>query len=61
MPTFVSFCSKRLQLDFEKLKYGRYEERQLFLNIEKFIANVKENAFPGIKIQKRIWPFVYIK
>ncbi len=59
-PVQVMFAEKKLAKLFEKLKNGKQEDKILYNNIEKAIQHLK-NKHEGIKIQKQLWPKLYIK
>ncbi len=55
----VIFCDKKLETDFEALKLGKFEDKQLHKWISNAIQNLKVNS-SGIKVPKRLWPIDYI-
>ncbi len=57
----VAFITKKLKSNFELLKEGKFEDKQLYQLINKSIDNLKKNPTSGIKIPKKIWPRIYIK
>ena len=57
----VAFISLRLKNQFEELRVGKFEDKQLYEFINKAINNLKENPLCGIRIPKRLWPKEYIQ
>ncbi len=57
----VAFISKQLKEEYENLSAGKFEEKELYLSIEKAIVQLKKDSFVGVKIQKKLWPKIYIK
>lgn len=60
-PIYVTFIDKKLESDFELLKKGRFQDRKLFEFMNRAITDLKKDSASGTKIQKRIWPKIYIK
>jgi len=60
-PIYVAFGSKRLENDFEKLRKGRFEDKQLYKFIERAIDDLKKYPICGTKIPRKLWPKSYIK
>jgi hypothetical protein len=60
-PIYVSFANSKLEEDFEKLKKGKFEDKQLYQFIERAIEDLKKNPMCGIKIPKKLWPKTYIQ
>ncbi len=58
---YVAFISEKIKEQFEKLKQGKFEDKQLSKFIQRAIDDLKQNPFSGIKITKKIWPEFYIK
>ena len=58
-PISVSFISEKLKNEFEALKQGRYEDRQLFDFISKAILDMAENPQCGTKMPRKLWPKSY--
>jgi Txe/YoeB family toxin of Txe-Axe toxin-antitoxin module len=56
---FVAFASKKLKNDFELLKQGKFEDKQLYSFIERAINDLKQNPGCGTKIPKKVWPKEY--
>lgn len=57
----VGFISKKLKDQFESLKAGKFEDKQLYNFIDRAIDDLKQDPLCGTKIQKRLWPKEYIK
>ena len=60
-PIHVAFANPKLEKDFEKLKKGKFEDKQLFEFIERAISDLKKNPMCGVKIPRKLWPRGYIK
>jgi hypothetical protein len=60
-PICVAFASPKLEKDFEKLKKGKFEDKELYEFIERAIADLKKNPTCGVKISRKLWPKGYIK
>lgn len=60
-PIYVSFANSRLEEKFEKLKEGKFEDKQLHQSIQRAIEDLKKNPMCGIKIPKKLWPKTYIQ
>jgi len=60
-PIYVTFGNKKLESNFESLKKGRFQDKQLYSFIERAIKDLKKNPSCGIKIQKKLWPKIYIQ
>jgi len=58
---FVAFIDKKLKQDFDLLKEGKFEDKQLYDYIDRAIDDLKKNPASGTKIPKKIWPKIYIK
>ncbi len=56
----VAFADVALLDAFNKLKQGRFEERQLAAFIERAISDLKENPFVGVVVQRKLWPREYV-
>lgn len=57
----VAFISKKLKEEFESLKDGKFEDKQLYKFINRAIDDLKQNPASGTKIPKKLWPKVYIE
>lgn len=60
-PIFVAFATPKLEKNFEKLKQGKLEDKQLYDFIQRAISDLKKNPVCGVKIPKKLWPRGYIK
>ena len=60
-PIFVAFASPKLEKDFNKLKQGKFENKQLYNFIQRAISDLKKNPMCGVKIPRKLWPKGYIK
>jgi hypothetical protein len=60
-PLYVTFVEKKLENDFEALKEGRFEDKQLYDFINRAIQDLKKNPTCCTKIQKNLWPKEYMK
>ena len=54
-PIYVAFASPKLENNFEKLKHGKFEDKQLYNFIQRAIADLKKNPMCGVKIPKKLW------
>lgn len=57
----VAFISTKLKEEFDSLKEGKFEDKQLHKFINKAIDELKNNSTCGIKIPKKLWPNEYNK
>src|SRR4030042_5482531 len=55
----VAFISKKLKGEFESLKKGKFEDKQLYHFINKAMDDMKQNPACGTKIPKNLWPKAY--
>ncbi|MBU4283973.1 MAG: type II toxin-antitoxin system YoeB family toxin, partial [Nanoarchaeota archaeon] len=60
-PIYVTFSNKKLESNFESLKKGKFQDKQLYNFIEKAIKDLKKDPASGIKIPKKLWPKIYIQ
>ena len=60
-PIYVTFGNKKLENEFESLKQGKFEDKQLYGFISRAREDLKKNPLCGTKIEKRLWPKEYIK
>ena len=58
---FVIFIDDNTKDSFEKLKQGKFEQSQLYKQINHAMDNLKKNPRAGIHIPKNIWPKEYIQ
>jgi Txe/YoeB family toxin of Txe-Axe toxin-antitoxin module len=56
----VSFADISLKEAFDKLALGTYEEKELYLQLNKCFDSLKNNPFCFIKIPKKHWPKDYV-
>lgn len=61
MKISVIFINENLSNEFNSLKEGRFEDKQLYKFISKAIENLKTNPSRGIKIPRKLWPKEYLK
>lgn len=52
----VFFGNKNLQQEFDNLKEGKFESKQLYSFLSRAISGIKENPFSGVKIPRKLWP-----
>jgi len=60
-PSYVTFGTKKLENSFDLLKSGKFQDKQLYRNIDKTIKEIKNNPMVGIKLPKNVWPKEYVK
>ncbi len=60
-PIYVAFANPKLENNFDKLKEGKFEDKQLYEFIERAIDDLKKNPICGVKIPRKLWPKGYIK
>ncbi|MEA2054649.1 MAG: hypothetical protein U9O96_06015 [Candidatus Thermoplasmatota archaeon] len=53
---YVSFITPELEREYEKLKEGKTEDKNLYRLIGRAINDLKKDLGCGIKIPKRLWP-----
>ena len=58
---YVAFASPKLEKNFEKLKQGKFEDKQLFDFIQRAVSDLKKNPRCGVKIPRKLWPRGYVK
>jgi len=56
----VAFADKGLQNSFYKLRDRKFEDKELYTQINKTFDTLKQNPFSGTKIPKNLWPKEYI-
>lgn len=61
MKSEIKFADEKVQRSFEALKDSRTEDQRLYKWICRAFEDLEENAFCGIRIQKRLIPKVYIE
>ena len=57
----VAFISQKLKEQFEYLKEGKFEDKELYKFINRAIDDLKLNPLCGIKIPKKLWPKEYVQ
>jgi len=57
----VFFAEKEIEKSFKELERGKTEERELFKYIKQALDNLKQNAWAGIQIPKKLIPPIYMK
>ncbi len=57
---YVTFGEKKLEQEFEILKEGKFQDKQLHEFIDRARNDIKKHPSCGIKIPKRLWPKLYI-
>jgi hypothetical protein len=57
----VSFATEGIRKAFEKLKGGKFEDKQLYGFLQRAIDDLKKNPFIGKNIPKNLIPKEYIK
>lgn len=60
-PIYVTFIDKKLESEFESLKEGKSQDKKLYKFIDRAVKDLKKDPTSGTKIQKRIWPKVYVR
>ncbi len=56
----MTFGEKKVEQEFEVLKEGKFQDRQLYDFIDRAIKDLKNNPTCGIKLPNRLWPKNYI-
>jgi len=57
----VAFITQKLKEQFQYLKDGKFEDKQLYNFINRAITDLKLNPVCGIKIPKKLWPKEYVQ
>ncbi len=57
---YVTFGEVKIEKEFELLKDGKFQDKQLYEFINRAMKEIKINPLCGIKIPKRLWPRIYI-
>lgn len=57
----VSFVTKKLEDNYQKLENGKFEEKELYRFIKRATEDLKKDPMCGIKIPKRLWPTQYVR
>ncbi len=61
MKSEIKFADEKIQISFEELKNSKTEDQRLYKWISKAFEDLEEDAFCGVRIQKRLIPKVYIQ
>ncbi|MFH1751821.1 MAG: hypothetical protein ABH821_02685 [archaeon] len=57
----VAFADSSIKKAFDKLKSGKFEDKQLYDFINRAMDDLKKDPFCGIRIPRKQWPKEYIK
>ena len=57
----VGFISAKTKKEWEVLKEGKFEDKQLYQFIDRAINDLKLNPACGTKISKHLWPREYVQ
>ena len=57
----VAFITQKLKELFERLKEGKFEDKQLYKFINRALDDLKQNPTCGLKIPKKLWPRKYVQ
>lgn len=57
----VAFMTPKIKKEWESLKEGKFEDKQLYQFIDRAIDDLKANPACGSKIEKHLWPKDYIQ
>ena len=60
-PVYIAFITPQLKQEFDSLKEGKFEDRELYGFIDRATDDLKKDPTCGIKIKKQQWPKEYIK
>ena len=58
---YVAFISKKLKEEFEALKEGKFQDKELYKFINRAIDDLKISPTCSVKIPRDLWPKEYIK
>ncbi len=58
---FVAFITSKIKQEWEYLKDGKFEDKQLYKFIDRAMIDLKANPNCGIKIPKHLWPNEYVQ
>jgi len=61
MKSEINFADEKVQKSFEELENSKYEDKMLYKWICRAFEDLEENAFCGIRIQKKLIPKIYIE
>ena len=56
----VTFGTLKIEKEFEELKNGKFEDKNLYTFIDRAITDLKKNPSCGTKISKHLWPKEYV-
>ncbi|HLC88559.1 MAG TPA: type II toxin-antitoxin system RelE/ParE family toxin [Candidatus Nanoarchaeia archaeon] len=56
----LAFINPKVKQEWEALKEGKFEDKQLYKFIDRAIDDLKANPTCGIKIPKNLWPKEYV-
>ena len=59
--SFVTFINKKLETNFESLKKGQFQDKQLYEFINRAIKDLKNNPMCATKLSKKLWPKEYVQ
>ena len=57
----VTFINPKIKQEWEALKEGKFEDKQLYKFIDRAIDDLKVNPTCGIKIPKNLWSKEYVQ
>ena len=57
----VGFITLKLKSSFKSLRDSKYENKQLWDNINNAMDRLEMNTELGIRIPRKLWPKIYIK
>ena len=57
----VAFITTKLKEEFEFLKEGKFQDKQLYTHICRAQDDLKRNPSCGVKLSKNLWPKEYIQ
>ena len=61
MKSEIKFAEEKLKNNLNKLKDSKTEDKKLYEWINRALDDLEENAFCGIRIQKRLIPKTYLE
>lgn len=61
LPCKIRFADEKVRKAFEELQQSTTEDKRLFEFLERAFKDIKENAFCGIQIPKRLIPKEYLQ
>ena len=61
MKSEIKFADIRIEKSLQKLKSSKTEDAQLHKWISRAFADLRENAFCGVRIRKKLVPKVYVE